>query len=104
VGPSIHASDAVNSDHVIFRKREYEERFGPYKDDDYRDPSQCPEDRRSLVAEIKVSSAALPLAAHLADYGAGKYPLPFAGELEPMFHKIIRWDPHLPRQKAPSTT
>lgn len=94
----------MKSDHVIAKKREYEERFGPYNDEDYHDPSQCPEDRRSLVAEIKVSSAALPLADHLADYGAGRYPLPFAADLEPSFHKIIRWDPHLPRHGAPSTT
>ena len=94
----------MKSDHVIAKKRDYEERFGPYEDGEYHDPAQCPEDRRSLVAEIKVSSAALPLAAHLADYARGVYRLPFTEDLEPMFHKIIRWDPHLPRQNAPSVT
>ncbi len=94
----------MNSDHATSRKRIYEDRFGPYNDDEYRDPAQCPQDRRSLVAEIKVSSAALPLAAHLAGYASGNYPLPFTEELEPMFHKILRWDPHLPRMHPPSTT
>jgi hypothetical protein len=82
----------------------YEERFGPYREDEYHDPAQCPEDRRSLVAEIKVCGAAAPLAEHLAAYANGEYPLPFTEDLEERYHHIIRWDPHLPRVNAPSTT
>jgi len=88
------------SDYTIQKKREYESRFGPYHDDDYRDPAQCPEDRRALVAEIKVSAAAIPLANHLADYADGEFPLPVSEKLEPLFRKILAWDPHLPRYAA----
>jgi hypothetical protein len=82
----------------------YEEGFGAYRDDEYHDPAQCPQDRRSLVAEIKVGGAAAPLAEHLTAYANGEYPLPFTEDLEERYHQIIRWDPHLPRQDAPSTT
>lgn len=82
----------------------YRERFGAYRDDEYHDPAQCPQDRRSLVAEIKVCAAAAPLAEHLSAYANGEYPLPFTEDLEENYHRIIRWDPHLPRVDAPSTT
>jgi hypothetical protein len=57
----------MTSDYTIARKREYERRFGPYNDDDFRSPDDCPDDRRELVAEIKVSAAAVPLSDHLLD-------------------------------------
>ena len=87
----------MNSDYTIARKREYERRFGPYNDDDFSSPEDCPEDRRELVAEIKVSAAAVPLSDHLVDYASGEYPLPLTEQLEPLFHKIIEWDRYLPR-------
>ena len=98
----MHATQSGHHLEDLFRR--YEDRFGPYDDDAYRDPAQCPEDRRSLVAEIKVVSAATPLASHLAAYAAGKYPLPFSEDMEGSYHRIIRWDPHLPRANPPSTT
>ena len=88
---------AMTSDYTIARKREFEQRFGPYKDEDFGSPGDCPEDRRELVAEIKVSAAAVPLSDHLLDYANGDYPLPFTEQLEPLFHKIIEWDHYLPR-------
>lgn len=91
-------------DHLNDRKRAYEEQFGPYNDDDYRDPAQCPESRRSLVAEIKVSAASIPLARHLTAYACGNYPLPFTEELKGLFHRMMDWDPHLPRPSKPTTT
>ena len=93
----------MSSDYTIARKREYEQRFGPYNDDDFRTPADCPEDRRALVAEIKVSAAAVPLADHLLDYANGEYPMPFSEQLEPLFHKIIAWDHHLPRYNLAPT-
>ena len=83
--------------------RDYEDHFGPYNDDDYRSPAQCPESRRALVAEIKVSAAAKTLATHLGQYAGGTYPLPFTEDLSPLFRKIADWDPHLPRDQSPST-
>ena len=91
-------------DHLNERKRTYEEQFGPYNDDDYRDPAQCPESRRALVAEIKVCAASIPVARHLASYACGNYPLPFTEDLEGLYHRIMAWDPHLPRQSHPTTT
>ena len=85
------------------KRRDYEDAFGPYNDDDYRSPAQCPESRRELVAEIKVSAAAKTLATHLGLYAGGSYPLPFTEDLIPLFRKIADWDPHLPRDKSPST-
>jgi len=90
----------MNSDYTIARKREYERRFGPYNDDDFRLPEDCPDDRRELVAEIKVSAAAVPLSNHLLDYAHGEYPLPLTEQMEPLFHKIIAWDPCLPRHNT----
>ncbi|MCW1883571.1 hypothetical protein OKA04_02455 [Luteolibacter flavescens] len=87
----------MNSDYTIARKREYERRFGPYNDNDFRTPEQCPEDRRELVAEIKVSAAAVPLSDHLLDYAHGEYPMPLSEQLEPLFLKILAWDRYLPR-------
>lgn len=87
----------MTSDYTIARKREYERRFGPYNDDDFHSPEDCPGDRRELVAEIKVSAAAVPLSDHLLDYAHGEYPLPLTEQLEPLFHKIIEWDRYLPR-------
>jgi hypothetical protein len=92
----------MNSDYTIARKREFEQRFGPYNDDDFRHPEGCPDDRKALVAEIKVSAAAVPLSVHLLDYAHGDYPLPLSEQLVPLFEKIIEWDPHLPRYNQPA--
>jgi hypothetical protein len=90
----------MNSDYTIARKREYERRFGPYNDDDFRSPDDCPDDRRELVAEIKVSAAAVPLSDHLLDYAQGEYPMPLTEQMEPLFHKIMEWDRYLPRHSS----
>ena len=94
----------MNTDYTIARKREYERRFGPYNDDDFHSPDNGPEDRRELVAEIKVSAASVPLSDHLLDYAQGEYPLPLTEQLEPLFHKIIEWDRYLPRHNQAALT
>jgi hypothetical protein len=90
----------MNIDYTIARKREYERRFGPYNDEDFRSPENCPEERRELVAEIKVSAAAIPLSDHLLDYAHGEYPMPLTEQMEPLFHKIMEWDRYLPRRSS----
>ncbi len=95
--------EASTTDFHRGKRRDYEELFGAYNDDEYRSPAQCPEDRRALVAEIKVSAAAKTLASHLGQYAGGTYPLPFAEDFSPLFRKIADWDPHLPREHPPST-
>lgn len=77
---------------------QFEDRFGSYREDDYGSPTQCPEDRRALVAEIKVSAAAALISDHLAPYAEGIYPLPCTEKLEPLYLKVRDWDPHLPRK------
>lgn len=95
--------EASGTDFHRGKLRAYEEHFGPYNDDDYRSPAQCPENRRTLVAEIKVSAAARTLASHFGHYAGGTYPLPFTEDFSPLFRKITDWDPHLPRDHPPST-
>jgi hypothetical protein len=79
---------------------QYEDRFGSYREEEYGSPTQCPEDRRALVAEIKVSAAAALIADHLAPYAEGIYPRPCAEKLEPLYRRVRDWDPHLPRECA----
>ncbi|QJE97638.1 hypothetical protein [Luteolibacter luteus] len=77
---------------------QYEDRFGSYSGEKYISPSECPEDRRALVAEIEVSAAAVLIADHLAPYAEGIYPERSAEKLEHLYSRVRNWDPHLPRK------
>ncbi|MEO5714928.1 MAG: hypothetical protein ABIT37_15725 [Luteolibacter sp.] len=79
------------------RRLEYEQIFGTYHDDKYIKAAECPEDRREMVAEIKVSSAAMTLAGYLMNYASGFYPARDSEKHKLLFEVILEWDPHLPR-------
>jgi len=94
----------VKSSRHVLALAEYGDRFGTYRGDDYRSPAQCPEDRRSLVAEIKVGEAAAILANHFSQYVEGDYLLPYTEDLHDHYKQVADWDPHLPRKGRKITT
>ncbi len=78
-------------------KRDYQTLFGIFRDDEYQTPGDCPAERCSMVAKIKVSAAATRLGEQVATHAPGLFPAPIVAEIQALCELILQWNPFLHR-------